>query len=102
MMAPEAGVDGDGLHERRLSRVIEKRILQTPEDLRSFIPSMLTEPFTTSELARVLAKSQTLAQKIVYCLRLMGCITPAGKQGRSVLYRFRHFGINNISPLSST
>jgi hypothetical protein len=72
--------------ERRLLQVVEKRLLKTPSDLSSFIPSNLTEPFTTSDFAVAIAKPLRLTQKTVYCLRLMGCITPVGKHSNSILY----------------
>ena len=73
-------------HERRLLRVLERRILKTPVDMYAFIPSTLAEPFTTSDLATAIAKPRRLAQKMVYCLRLMGCITPVGKRANAILY----------------
>ena len=73
-------------HERRLLRVLERRTLQTPEDMYALIPSTLAEPFTTSDLAIAIAKPRRLAQKMVYCLRLMGCITPVGKRANAILY----------------
>jgi hypothetical protein len=72
--------------ERRLLKVVKKRLIKTPSDLFSFIPSNLTEPFTTSDLASAIAKPLRLAQKMVYCLRFMGCITPVGKHSNSILY----------------
>jgi hypothetical protein len=72
--------------EHRLLRVIEQRFLETPADMCALIPTALTEPFTTSDLAIALAKPRWLAQKMVYCLRLMGCITPVEKRGRAILY----------------
>jgi len=73
-------------HERRLLRVVEQRILETPADMYAFIPSTLVEPFTASDLATTIVKSRRFAQKMVYCLRLMGCITPVGKRANSILY----------------
>ena len=72
--------------ERRLLEVVEQRIFKSPTDMSAFIPSDLAEPFTTSDLAAAIAKSRRFAQKMVYCLRLMGCITPVGKHANSILY----------------
>ena len=74
-------------YERRLQEVIEQRILTSPADMSAFIPPDLAEPFTTSDLATASAKSRRLSQKMVYCLRLMGCITPVGKRVHSILYK---------------
>jgi hypothetical protein len=72
--------------ERRLLKVVEQRVLLSPADMFSFIPHELSEPFTTSDLATAITKSRRFAQKMVYCLRVMGCITPVGKRANSVLY----------------
>ena len=72
--------------ERRLLEVVERRILISPSDMSAFIPPDLAEPFTTSDLATAIAKSRMFAQKMVYCLRLMGCIISVGKRANSVLY----------------
>ena len=74
------------INEHGLLEVVEKRLIKTKSDLSSFIPSNLAEPFTTSDLAAAINKPLKLAQKMVYCLRLMGCITPVGKQANSILY----------------
>ncbi|MFC1920304.1 hypothetical protein ACFLYQ_01110 [Chloroflexota bacterium] len=72
--------------ERRLLKVIEQRILLSPADMSVFIPSELDDSFTTADFAASIAKSRRFAQKMVYCLRLMGCITPVGKRANSILY----------------
>jgi hypothetical protein len=66
--------------------VVEHRILNTPTDICAFIPPSIDEPFTTSELAAAISKPKRLAQKMVYCLRLMGCIKPVGKRANAILY----------------
>jgi hypothetical protein len=73
-------------HERRLLKVVEQQVLKTPADMHTFIPSTLAEPFTVSDLAAAIDRPRRLAQKMAYCLRLMGCIAPSGKRGRSVQY----------------
>ena len=72
--------------ERRLIKVVGRQLLETPADMQAFIPSILDEPFSVTDLAAVAGLSHRLAQKIAYCLRLMGYIAPAGKRGHSVLY----------------
>jgi hypothetical protein len=71
-------------YERRLLKVVGQRVLQTPADMSAFIPATLIAPFSTSDLAAAGRVSRRLAQKMVYCLRLMSCITPAGKHGHAV------------------
>jgi hypothetical protein len=73
--------------ERRLLKVVDQRTLKTPADISAFIPSSLAEPFTTSDLAAAIARTRRLAQKMVYCLRLMGCLVPVGKSSNSILYK---------------
>jgi hypothetical protein len=72
--------------ERRLLEVVEQRTLTSPADMSTFIPADLAEPFTTSDLGTAITKSRRFAQKIVYCLRLMGCIKQVGKRANSILY----------------
>ena len=72
--------------ERRLLRVVERRSLETPAHICALIPAALAEPFTTADLAIAIAKPRRLAQKMVYCLRLMGYITQVGKRGNAILY----------------
>jgi hypothetical protein len=73
-------------NERRLLEVVGQKVIKTPKDLSAFIPRSLPEVFTTSELAAEMKKPKRLAQQMIYCLRLMGCIEQVGKKGRAVLY----------------
>jgi len=73
-------------YQRQLLQVMEQRLFRAPADMGTLVPSVLAEPFTTSDLALAIAKSRRLAQKMVYCLRLMGCITMTGKRGNAILY----------------
>ncbi len=74
------------LDERRLLKVLDRLILETPADVAALIPEDLLEPFTTSDLARAVGRPRRLAQRMAYCLRAMGCIIPEGKQGNAILY----------------
>ena len=73
-------------YEHRLLRVMERRLFQGPADIFALLPSTLSEPFATTDLAQAIAKPRRLAQKMVYCLRLSGCITLTGKTGNAILY----------------
>jgi hypothetical protein len=77
------------IEEHRLRRVVERRTLASPEDFGNFISSDLPEPFSVTELAAAAGYPRRLAQKAIYCLRLMGCLDPAGKRGKAVLYTRR-------------
>jgi len=73
-------------NERRLLKVVGQRRLETPADLCAFIPADLALPFTTADLAATLARPLWVAQRMVYCLRLMGCVVQVGKRSKSILY----------------
>lgn len=73
-------------HERRLLRVMDQRLFETLPDMADLLPKSLAEPFTTADLATALPRPRRLAQRMAYCLREMGVIEPAGKQGNAFLY----------------
>jgi hypothetical protein len=75
--------------ERRLLRVVDKRILNSPADMLAFIPGALAEPFSVNDLAKAASINVKLAQKMVYCLRSMGCLVPVGKKVNAILYTRR-------------
>lgn len=72
--------------ERRLLQVVDRRILNSPEDMKSFIPEYLTGTFSVNDLAAAASISRRLARKTLYCLRKMGCVIPAGKRANAILY----------------
>ncbi len=73
-------------HERRLLQVVERRLFETPADVGNLVPAGLDKPFTTSDLASAIGQRRWLAQKMAYCLREMGVLSPVGKQGNAILY----------------
>jgi hypothetical protein len=73
-------------HERRLLQVVGQHRFAEPADVGALIPAGLAEPFTTSDLARAIGQRRRLAQRMAYCLRELGIIAPAGKQGNAILY----------------
>jgi hypothetical protein len=74
-------------HERRLLRVVGRRLLSSPAEACALLPPSLPEPFTTADLAAALGQGRRLAQRMAYCLREMNAIESVGKRGRAVLYR---------------
>jgi hypothetical protein len=72
--------------ERRLVDVLDRVVLRTPEDIVAALPALPPEPFSTRELAAVLRCSTMLAQRTLYCLRIVGIVEPAGKRGRTPLH----------------
>ena len=75
--------------ERRLLRVVDRRILNSPADMHAFIPATLAEPFSVNDLVKSTNINGRLAQKMVYCLRAMGCVAPVGKKANAILYARR-------------
>jgi hypothetical protein len=73
-------------HERRLLQVVDRRMFETPADMGKLLPDSLADPFTTSDLAAALGKPRRLAQRMAYCLREMGVISPVGKRRNAILY----------------
>ncbi len=74
------------IHERHLLGVVEQFVFSKSSDLLSFLPSTLPEEFTTRDLAKELKLRQRIAQKMVYCLRLLDVIKIVGKHNRAPLY----------------
>ena len=66
--------------------VVEERLFETPADLTALLPAAPAEPFTAKQLAAALGQPVGLAHKMIYCLRGLGALAPAGKTGRSTTY----------------
>lgn len=77
---------GWSIHDRQLIRVLERVMLESPQEFAKLLPPSLPLPFTTLDLARALKQPRYLAQKMAYCLREMGVIQKTGKRGNSLLY----------------
>lgn len=77
---------GWSIHDRKLLKVIDKKVFNPPENLRELLPIDLPPNFTTLDLAKSLAIRITLARKMVYCLRKIEIINVIGKRGRMLLY----------------
>jgi hypothetical protein len=72
--------------ERRMVEVLDRVALRTPQDILAALPALPVEPFSTRELATQLRCSTQLAQRMLYCLRTIGIVEPAGKRGRAPLH----------------
>jgi hypothetical protein len=72
--------------ERRLLGVEDRQVFQTVDDLARLLPAEISESFTVRDAAKAMRQPVWLAQKMVYCLREMGVITPIGKKGRAIRY----------------
>ncbi len=78
---------GVSVQDRKLIQVLERVMFEETRDFLTFLPKELEEVFTNKGLAVTLGISIRLAQKITYCLRQMGAISIAGKNGNELLYR---------------
>lgn len=74
------------IHDRRLLGVVSSLLLASPQDYRAFLPPDLLPPFTARRLAAALGQPLYLAQKMAYCLRIIGVIEVVGHQGKAYLY----------------
>ena len=72
--------------QRRLVDVLDRVELRGPDDVVRWLPALPPVPFSTRELASLLGCSVLLAQRTVYCLRMIGIIEAAGKRGRTPLH----------------
>ena len=72
--------------ERRMVEVLDHVTLHTPQDILAALPALPVEPFSTRELATVLDCNIVLAQRTLYCLRVIGIVEPAGKRGHAPLH----------------
>jgi hypothetical protein len=72
--------------ERRLVEVLDRIELRTPQDVLAALPALPRQPFSTRELATCLGCSRMLAQRTLYCLRSLGIVERAGKNGHAPLH----------------
>ena len=70
-----------GPGERRLIDVLDRVEFRGPGDVVRVLPVLPSDPFNTRELAALFGCSVLPAQRAAYCLRMMGIIEAAGKQG---------------------
>ena len=75
------------VEDRKLVAVTDRRMLQTKDDLLTFLPDDLPDTFSTEEISVRLDIPRWLAQKMAYCLRKTGAVCPVGKRGNTILYR---------------
>lgn len=77
------------VEDQCLVAVREVHRFRTAKDLLNLLPADLPAPFHTGHLAERMGISRFFAQRIAYCLRHMGALHPAGKQGNAHLYTRR-------------
>ena len=74
-------------HDRRLVEVLERQVLESPDDFRTLLPGTVGDSFTNLDLAEALGLPRYLAERMTYSLRQMGVLEQAGKRGRSMLFK---------------
>ncbi len=79
--------------QRRLVEVLDRVELRGADDVLRRLPALPGEPFSTRELASLVGCGIVLAQRLVYCLRIVGVLETAGRRGRSPLYRRARPGV---------
>ena len=78
---------GVSVKDRKLLRVFDRIVFEDSRDFQEFLPKELDGYFTNKVLAIKRGISIKLAQKITYCLRKMGVISIAGKEGNELLFQ---------------
>ncbi|MCP3998771.1 MAG: hypothetical protein GY722_27420 [bacterium] len=74
------------VQERRLVEVMGVVDIKAPADLVALLPDDLPDSFTTADIAAAAGCHRRVAQQMAYCLRHMGAIDIAGKQGNALEY----------------
>ncbi len=73
--------------ERRLVAILDRVHVREPPELLSLLPPLPADAFSTRELAGLIGSGLVLAQRVAYCLRALGLLEPAGRRGRTPVYR---------------
>ncbi len=71
---------------RHLTGLVDSIELRTPADVLAALPPLPADPFSTRELQTLLGCPRVLAQRTVYCLKLMDVLEPAGRRGKAPLH----------------
>lgn len=77
---------GVSIKDHRLLKVVDSVLFSSRKDYLRFLPSGLTEPFTSRQLSEASGFSLRLARRITYVLRRMGALRVVGKEGQAWRY----------------
>jgi hypothetical protein len=77
---------GWSVGDRRLIEVVGTANFDSMEDYKKLIPEDLQDPFTVTDLAKLIHRPRNLASKMAYSLREMNAISNVGKRGKAYLY----------------
>ena len=79
---------GVSIIDHRLLGVVNAQRLAGKQDFQALLPKTLPPEFTVQDIASRLSVRNSLAGKMVYCLRKMQILQVTGKHGRAMLYGF--------------
>jgi ribosomal protein S25 len=74
------------VHDRRLLKIIDKKIFRRTTDFLGLLSENLPKNFTSNNIAETSGINLNIARKMAYTLRKMGLIEDIGKRGRATLY----------------
>ena len=77
---------GHSIYDRKLLEVVRVQSFAKQSDWLKLLPISLPAAFTNEDLAQALGKPRLVAQRMTYCLRRMGLLAVADKQGRANLF----------------
>jgi hypothetical protein len=77
---------GASIEDRKLIRVLEKRVFRNKADFLKMLPEGLLDPFSNRNLAKSLRIGVGQSRKMTYSLRKMGAITHVGNRGKQMLF----------------
>lgn len=80
---------GASIEDRKLIRVLERKIFEQKADFLEFLPEDLPDPFSNRNLASSLGIPIYQSRKMTYTLRKIGTISNVGKNGNQILFRLQ-------------
>ena len=77
---------GASVEDRRLIRVLERKVFESKADFLEVLPKDLPDPFSSTDLARSLGIRVGQSRKITYSLRKIGAIIHVGNRRKQMLF----------------
>ncbi|MCL5952681.1 MAG: hypothetical protein M1132_13350 [Chloroflexi bacterium] len=77
---------GESIRDRRLIRVLDQTIFSNGHAFLRFLPDGMVGPFSNAGLAKEKRIPIHTARQITFCLKKMGVIREAGREGRSLFF----------------
>lgn len=77
---------GASIEDRKLIRVLERRIFENQTDFLRLLPDGLADPFSNRNLAESLGIPINQSRRMTYALRKMGAIVHVGETRRQMLF----------------